>query len=93
MTANFKSYNSKEHNGGIAYKHFYPNGYGVSIIKNRYSYGGDEGKWELAVLEGNEVDWQLCYTTPITEDVLGWLEEDEVDEICKQVMELPNAIK
>ena len=41
---------------GIAARHFYPNGYGVSIVQfttpyGSGSYGADEGLYELAVNE------------------------------------------
>lgn len=60
-------------NDGDQWKFNFPNGYGASVIRNQYSYGGPEGFFELAVFLGGE----LCYTTPITNDVLGWLTSDD----------------
>ena len=67
--------------GGISYRVDYPNGYGASIIKCFGSYGVEEDLWEVAVLKGGE----LCYDTPITDDVIGWLTEEEVIAICDQI--------
>lgn len=82
----------KERNGGVQKVFRFENGYGASVVKNPYSYGGDEGLWELAVVlvyenEGR-LSWKLVYDTPITEDVLGWLTWEEVEETLKQIEEL-----
>ena len=89
---NFKTFESKPVNGGIQYKAFFDNGYGVSIVKHPFSYGGNLGLWELAVLKGNADNWTLCYDTPITSDVIGYLEEDEVNKIVKDVKELKDEV-
>lgn len=62
----------------------FPNGYGISVIRGTYSYGGDEGLYECAVLKDNK----LCYDTPITNDVIGYCDENKVNEIIKQIEEL-----
>jgi hypothetical protein len=51
------------------------NGYGVSIIRNAFSYGGRDGKFEVAVIDA---DGNLQYDTPVTGDVLGYLDIPEV---------------
>ena len=58
------------------------NGYGASVISHRFSYGGDAGLYELAVLDPNG---DLTYETPITDDVIGWLTEDDV-QACLAVI-------
>ena len=80
----FKPTEINEHYGGIQKTCKFDNGYGASVIRHKGSYGYAQGKWELAVLEGGE----LCYTSPITEDVIGHLTEDEVELILKQIKEL-----
>jgi hypothetical protein len=87
---NFKTLPSRPINGGIQYLAFYPNGYGASIVQHSFSYGKDEGLWELAVIKGTEDDWALCYTTAITDDVLGYLSEEEVNETLDEISVLPN---
>lgn len=60
--------------GGIQAIFRFENGYGASVINHSGSYGV-----ELAVLrftgEGTD-DWELCYTTPITDDVIGWIQDE-----------------
>jgi hypothetical protein len=84
----FKNLPSNQINGGIQYLAFYPNGYGASIVQHQFSYGRDRGLWELAVIKGNEEEWDICYTTPITSNVLGHLEETEVDELLIKIESL-----
>ena len=65
----------------------FPNGWGASVVSGYFSYGGPSGLWELAVTEGLRGD--LSYDTPITDDVIGWLDEDAVEEILIRISELP----
>ncbi len=82
----FKNLPSKTiHETGIQYLVFYPNGYGASIVQHRFSYGSDKGLWELAVIKGNDEDWDICYDTPVTNDVEGHLTESEVDELLTKI--------
>lgn len=55
----------------------FENGYGASVITGGIAYGGKAGFFELAVMKGDE----LCYDTPITDDVVGWLKSDEVNKL------------
>ena len=76
---------------------FFDNGYGVSVVRYKseiglpdfLSYTSNEDEWELAVIKGKEDDWDLCYDTHITDDVIGHLSEGEVNWIMIQVQELP----
>lgn len=88
QTMDFRTFNSTEIFGGIRYSKFFENGYGVSIICNQYSYGASRGLWELAVIKGDDNNWDICYDTSITNDVLGYLTESEVNDYCKEVSEL-----
>lgn len=63
----------------------FDNGYGASIIKTKFSYGGPAGLYELAVLDSTG---DVVYDTPVTDDVLGYLTEDDVTEALKQIQEL-----
>ena len=72
--------------GKKARMHF-DNGYGVSVVSHSYSYGGRSGLYEVAVLDSND---ELTYDTPVTNDVIGYLTEEEVSDVMKQVQELKN---
>lgn len=74
---------------GIQKVYSFPNGYGASVVKHSFSYGGKDNKWELAVLK----DGELCYDTDITTDVLGHLNDPEVDNYLRQIerLEVANA--
>ena len=85
----FKLLPNKPINNGIQYIFKAKNGYGASIVRHDYSYGGKDGLWELAVIqfEANS-DWDICYDTPITSDVLGHLTDDEVNETLEKIEKL-----
>jgi hypothetical protein len=78
--------------GGIAARQFFDNGYGVSVVRFTSpfggSYGADEGLYEVAVIKGTEDDWNITYDTPITDDVLGHLSEEEVEVLLYEVENL-----
>lgn len=76
---------------GSAMQHLYwfSNGYGASVIQNCYSKGYKDGLYELAVLK----DDGLCYDTPITSDVIGYLSADDVAEHLQRIEKLPDLQK
>lgn len=67
--------------------YMFANGYGASIISSDFSYGGrcGQGLFEVAVLDK---DGNLCYDTPVTNDVVGWLDFAGVADILKQIENL-----
>ena len=75
---------TQEYLGGVQKVYTFPNGLGASVIKHTGSYGYDQGKWEIAVLDNGE----LTYSTTITNDVIGYLNEPEVDNILNQIKDL-----
>lgn len=72
--------------GDHSEKVMFPNGHGVSIVRNRMSYGNKAGMFEVAVLDADE---ELDYSTPVTDDVIGWLDVAGVLDVMKQVANLP----
>jgi hypothetical protein len=75
----------------IAEQHVYrfANGYGASVVKGPYTYGGSKGKYELAVIVFEGDTWHLTYETPITTDVIGYLSVPEVAELLVRIAALP----
>ena len=71
--------------GGVMSRIQFENGYGASVVKTDYTYGGDKGLYELAVLdsEGN-----LTYSTPVTDDVIGYLRPEDVTDVMVKIQQL-----
>jgi hypothetical protein len=68
---------------GVYARVFFPNGYGASVVKSEYSYGGRNGLYELAVIL--EETGEITYNTPITDDVIGYLTEDGVTALLAEI--------
>jgi hypothetical protein len=69
-------------------KYSFSNGYGASVVRNEMSYGNKSGLFELAVLK----DDKLCYDTPITGNVIGWLYWNEVESYLDEINRLPKIL-
>lgn len=82
----FKKYIKEQNDLGYpqtVYK--FPNGYGASVIKFNYVYFGIE----IAVLRFDKNGkWDIDYSTPITNDVIGGLDEESRDSVLQQIFEL-----
>lgn len=74
-------------NGGTQVVHRFENNFGASVVRHNFSYGGEDGLFELAVLtfadETN--DYELTYDTEITDDVLGHLTKEDVESYLAQI--------
>jgi hypothetical protein len=70
---------------GIMSRIEFENGYGASIVKGEYTYGGKDGLYELAVLNNNG---DLIYDTPVTSDVEGYLSETQVTDLLIKIQQL-----
>lgn len=66
---------------GTVAAHTFSNGYGASIITGEHAYSNEDAPYELAVLYNNEI----TYDTELTDDVLGYLTEDEVNEYLLKI--------
>jgi hypothetical protein len=74
--------------GGVMSRIQFDNGYGASVVKTPYTYGGDKGLYELAVLDS---EGHLTYDTPITNDVIGYLRDIDVTDVMEKIQQLPNG--
>ena len=70
---------------GVRSVTMFENGYGASVVSHPMSYGGKMGLYEMAVLDKNG---ELTYTTPITDDVIGYLTPEQVTEKLIQIQDL-----
>lgn len=65
------------------------NNYGASVVCNTGSYGGDMGLFEVAVLD---ITGDIVYDTPVTNDVIGYLDFDGVAKVLQEIQALPKNI-
>ncbi len=68
----------------------FPNGYGASVIKGKYTYGGPK-LWEIApwTNDTNEFIGQSMFSWD--DDVKGYLQDPDVHSILGQISRLPCA--
>ena len=69
---------------GITSRTKFQNGYEAAVVTSEHSYAGRDGLYELAVFK----DGEMTYDTPITDDVLGYLTEQEVTDTFIKIQEL-----
>jgi hypothetical protein len=69
------------------YRIQFPNGYGASVIRWETNSGA-VSPWEVAVLDD---DGNLVYTTPVTDDVIGGLDEAGVAGVLARIEALPGT--
>jgi len=90
---NMKTFNDlefKEHPkgavyGGIISRIIFDNGYGATVVQGPHSYGGADGLYELAVVGKDD---EICYDTPVTGDVEGYLSETQVTDLLIKIQQL-----
>jgi len=76
---------TEEFLNGVKSKYNFDNGYGVSVVRHKYSYGNGLNLFELAIIDKSG---EIMYSTPITNDVLGYLSEDDVSNTMIKVQRL-----
>lgn len=78
---------------GIQYLFRFDNGYGASVVKHHGSYGSYDDLWELAVIYfDGDIKWHITYNTPITDDVEGFLNNEDVCNLLNQIRDLQKQI-
>ena len=78
---------TEEFLSGIRSTCHFENGYGVSVVRHKFSYGNKLNLFELAIID--KVG-DIVYSTPITDDVLGYLSEADVSDTMIKVQRLDN---
>lgn len=73
---------------GVQYVFKFANNYGASVVKHSGSYGCNEELWELAVIHFCDDEWHLTYDTEITDDVLGYLSNQDVLDLLAKIRNL-----
>lgn len=85
---NFKQYEIKPRGPG-QWLFKFDNNYGASIVKRYGSYGFEDDLFELAVIYfENENEYHISYNTPITNDVIGWLTNNDVIRYLNKIKNL-----
>lgn len=80
---------TRERHGGVQALFRFENGYGASVIRGPYTYGGPEGLFELGVIVWGGNNYELTYDTPLTDDVIGYLSDAEVVQLLDDIEALP----
>lgn len=103
----FKDLEFKPHPIGNGWRArlFFPNGYGISVVRFRLpsglcvggllvdgygSYTSNENEWEVAIWRNIGQEWQIAYDTPIADDVIGHLDAEGVSDVMKKIQKLPD---
>lgn len=82
-------YKERPWHGGVQRLYRFDNGYGASVIRTSVSYGSEQGLWELAVIQyGTAGNYNIVYETGITDDVIGYLTEEEVEHYVERISQL-----
>ena len=81
----FQPHPNMGHVGGVQARIEFDNGYGASVVRSQYTYGGDRGLYELAVFGK---DGHITYDTPITNDVIGYLRPEDVTDVMEKIQQL-----
>lgn len=74
---------------GIQYIFAFNNNFGLSVIKAPCTYGYDEDMWECAMLQylENLYKYELYYCKLTNFDVLGYMSDERVNRLLRQVKE------
>ena len=89
----YKEINETEFIQRNQWKFKFENGYGASVICHTLdgritTYGNKERPFELAVLFFDGDECTLSYDTPLTDDVIGYLTNEEVEKYLEEIEKL-----
>ena len=66
----------------------FENGYGASVIRNLYSYGGPQGKYELGLMRNGHLEYNNVLNDS-NDPIYGYLTWVDVLELLEQIKNLP----
>lgn len=72
----------------------FPGGYGLSVsrlinpVTQCFWTYCDDNTWEVAIIKGNKDNWDICYDTKITDNVLTYQTEEDINRIIKHIIRL-----
>lgn len=80
---------------GDLFRFYFNNGYGASVVRHSFSYGAQDGLFELAVLQetngfGGKA-MEISYDSGITNDVIASLTKREVLEYLGKIQRLSHV--
>jgi len=72
----------------------FANGFGASVVRHSFSYGGKSGLFELGMIRWLDDGWEFAGQTSgltpfINDDVAGWLDVPQVEELLLMIESLP----
>lgn len=73
----FETHLNPRHESGVQARMDFDNGYGVSVVKSPYTYGGDKGLYELAVFKDGHIHYDNAVANG---DVVGYLRPEDVTD-------------
>lgn len=77
---------------GVQKVYKFENGYGASVVRHSFSYGGSSGMWEMALItfeEQKELEWEIEYREDFADgDVAGYLNDKDVLELLNWIRSL-----
>ena len=87
MTFQDLEFKKQKHDAnGIQAVATFDNDFEVSVVKSDFSHGGKSGLFEVAIID--KATGTINSNTDITDDVLGWQDEDDIDKILLAVPQM-----
>lgn len=97
MSVGFEALVFEPRDRGVGAEYFFPNNFGVSVIKTEYSYGGKDGLYEVAVLDRKtggirrEPTELSSDRSMVTDSIVGWLTPEGVTDFMRKVAALKES--
>lgn len=67
---------------GVRLSFFFPhNGYGAFVERHCFSWGYEEGLWEISITSNGAI----LYVSPLGAGIIGWANEAEVAQVLQRI--------